>query len=319
MNKHWKTLAVLACSAGLLSSTSAMASVLPDTVPGPPVVKKLEKTEANAITPNTTFEFQITPASVAKNTKENNIPVYAGKDDLLKFTNGSTLSYSSAAALQQNLGVSVKGDLSGFTPGIYRYKIREIQGTVDGITYDSTVYTVDVYVTMESQGKKATVVLYKGQDKASGLVFKNTYTTHKLTIIKKITGNAADLNKKFKFKITIKGADGETYATNASNHQVLTSGTETEVILGNNESIEIYGLSAKDTYKVVEDKENYTSSGTVETATAIGNSDKMVTVTNKLETTIPTGVIQRVAPFAIALIGVGFVGVVYYRKKREEA
>ncbi|MGF0039257.1 QVPTGV class sortase B protein-sorting domain-containing protein [Peptoniphilaceae bacterium SGI.131] len=310
-----------------LLAALAVALLLPVNVRaanGPEVTKTLVKTEEKAITPTANFEFVLVPATVAEGTKIGNVPVQAGKKDLLDFKPNNFVSYTAETELVKKLNLWLADDLSSFIPGIYRYDLSENKGTVDGMTYDETKYTVDVYVTLENGQKQAKAVVYKGEGKTdasqindgkSNIEFKNTYKTHKLTVKKVIEGNAADMGKKFKFTITVNGADGEKYATNKEN-LTLTSGQAANVELGHNESIEIMGLSEKDTYTVTEDSQNYTSEGQVSTAQAMGNADKTVTVKNSLTTEVPTGVVETVAPFVV-LIGLSLVFAAFYFKKKK--
>lgn len=126
------------------------------------------------------------------------------------------------------------------------------------------------------------------------------------------------MSAKFEFTITVKGAEGEKYATNKG--VVFESGIPQTVILGHDESIVIYGLSENDTYTVVEnDPGEYTATGEVKEALAMGKDDKTVTVINTLDTTIPTGVIETVAPFALMIVAALGFAVVYFRKRNIEA
>ncbi len=70
-----------------------------------------------------------------------------------------------------------------FTPisvekeGIYVYTVLETQGNADGVTYDSTAYTVTVTVTDNLDGTFKVAYAYAiGADKADSMIFVNTYT-----------------------------------------------------------------------------------------------------------------------------------------------
>lgn len=62
-------------------------------------------------------------------------------------------------------------------PGIYHYTAYQIKGADKDTTYDSTVYTIDVYVTENEQGMLAAepVIYIKGDSaKKAGMQFVNT-------------------------------------------------------------------------------------------------------------------------------------------------
>ena len=268
----------------------------------------------NVVVPTVGFDFELTPATVEADLKENNIPVYAGNHALLTLE-ATTLNFVNDPRELTKETKLVLGDPTNLTPGKYRYTLKETPGTYDGITYDTTEYTLDVWVSLDEAGNKvANLVAYKGTGKVADVTFENTYTTKNLTVKKVIAGNAADFNKKFKFTVTVNGAEGETYAT--STDDILTTGAPFTIELGHDETFEVYGLSPADTYTVTEDFENYTQEveGAQEgTLTENGT----VTFTNTLSSDIPTGVIETIAPFAIMIVvALGFA-VLYFRRRQE--
>ncbi len=81
--------------------------------------------------------------------------------------------------------------------GVYRYTVREQQGTLGGITYDKAVYTVTVTVTDSGHGKLYAAVAYeKNGVEAVGLSFRNAYTAKPaaidITVTKELTGRAME-------------------------------------------------------------------------------------------------------------------------------
>ena len=137
------------------------------------------------------------------------------------------------------------------------------------------------------------------------------------------------MNEKFSFEITVNGATGEKYDTSVEDI-VLESGKAATVELGNNESIIIYGLSAKDTFTVVEKDANtdgYTTTYTLDDAdvqadglvdVAEGTADKVVEVTNDKTVTTPTGIAMTFAPYVVMVVFAGVFAVMFLRKKRED-
>lgn len=268
----------------------------------------------NVVVPTVGFDFVLTPATVEADLKENNIPVYAGDPALLTLEAPTLNFVNDPRELTKETNLEL-GDATDLTPGIYRYTLKETPGTYDGITYDTTEYTLDVWVSLNEEGNKvANLVAYKGTGKVADVTFENRYTTKNLTVKKVIAGNAADFNKNFKFTVTVNGAEGETYATSTDN--ILLTGVPFTIELGHDEAFEVYGLSPADTYTVTEDFENYTQ--TVDGATEGSlTENRTVTFTNTLSSDIPTGVIETIAPFAIMIVvALGFA-VLYFRRRQE--
>lgn len=84
--------------------------------------------------------------------------------------------------------ISLKnGETGAFTihytcPGTYQYQVYQEKGTDKSTTYDSTVYTVDVYVTEDENGVMHTepVIYEKGKDeKCADAHFENVKETGK--------------------------------------------------------------------------------------------------------------------------------------------
>lgn len=287
-----------------------------------PLKKTVTRTEEEALYPNATFKFTITP----QDGSPANLLTFDDNKDSIEFTNDDQSGDKTLT-----LKVAQGETLANVIPGDYKYTVAETAGEVDGITYDTTskTVTVRVYNNTDVEGNlvdgKSAIAIVEGAEgsdptKLEEVSFENKYETHKVEVKKIIEGNAADLTKEFTFTITINGSKGEKYTVkNGETTAIITSGTPYEVDLGNNETVEIYGLSASDTYTVTEDAEGYTSTGTVEEATAIGKEDKNIEVTNTKTQVIPTGIIENVAPFALALVVGGSFAVIYFKKNRQEA
>ena len=136
---------------------------------------------------------------------------------------------------------------------------------------------------------------------------------------------------KFEFKIKINGTDGERYLvtttkdasgiTTEGANKYTTSGTEVTVKLKHGETIKFAGLTAGDTYTVTETEANtdgYTTTEEVENATALGAADKTQTVVNEFTQDIPTGLIDNILPFIIAIAVGGIFAVIYFKRNKEE-
>lgn len=320
--------AVLAGTMMLAMSTSAFAAGVTELSDNGGIQVTLTKkvtAKDNVKAPNTTFTFAIANGQSAT---ENNVVIYQGVTGGAFFGKGADTIIFAPAENTFEKTTTISFDVLKFDkPGVYRYVITETVGAYDGIAYDSSQYYMDVYVVNGDKGLKIDAVTTTKTDETekSDLVFTNTYTTNNLTLEKVVKGNQANMNQKFKFQITVQGADGEQYATSNSN-VVLTSKETTTVELGNGESITVYGLSANDTYTIVET--DYSSDGYVTTIagadtinglTATGNmaeKDDSVVYTNTKNVTTPTGIITNVLPYVL-MVAVAAALVVVFLRKRE--
>lgn len=296
----------------------------------------------NVKAPNTSFTFSVAPADQETDAK-GVVTAYAGITDGLKFgLNKNTITFTpSDTSFTKTTEISI--DKTKFTiPGVYHYQVKENKGSYDGMTYDSTIYDVYVYVENDTNSSNGLIVSAVESKKAESnnvelmcekpkcdISFENTYTTNKLTLKKVITGNQAHKSKEFKFTLTINGAAGEKYtAVNGDNSQELTSGTSVDYYLGNDETVVIYGLSANDTYTIVEEdcsKDGYettiTGDGTVDTTNKLevtgteGTADKAVTYTNTKQVNPPTGIITNVLPYVLMVVTAAGLAFVFLRKR----
>lgn len=329
--------AVLAGTMMLAMSTSAFAAgvTTPDSDGNTQVtLTKTVTAETNVKAPNTSFTFAITTGSAAIKTEDDkNVVVYAGVQGGAYFADGAnTITFAPDDSLTKTTNVSI--DVSKFpTPGVYRYVVTESEETYDGITYDDASYYMDVYVINNgTNGKtiqavttsKITIEDDVETSAKSDLTFTNIYTTNNLTLRKVVDGNQADMSKKFSFTIQVDGAAGEEYATSMTG-VVLTSGTEATVNLGNNETITVYGLSANDTYTIVES--SYASDGYETTITGadettgltatgkVADADDTVVYTNTKKVTTPTGIITNVLPYVLMVAAAAALVFVFLRKR----
>ncbi len=266
-------------------------------------------------------------------------------------------------------------DPSAFTtPGIYRYKVTEDDVSYDGVEKDSTEYYLDVYVidknaAVEGENyeyeamipyvvvSKHEVVNGKDELKKAELEFNNVYTTNELTVTKAVTGNQGNKTKEFNFVVTINAAGGADERYNVYVDNVLqtagveyNNGTATiETKLTDNGTIKITGLSANDSYTIVEDSykaDGYTTTisgadeisktGEEEDYSAITDdnkegrfaqgymksgdtaADKNVVYTNNKDVTTPTGIAMTFAPYIAMVAFAGVFAVMFLRKKRED-
>ena len=323
----------------------------------------------NLFEPNTTVNFGVRPATEDEinNKVDNNnshltiyqgiqggvsssvsIPFTPGTGDEKKYFKNGTVTGTTDIELYPSAFYSK-------VPGIYRYVITEDTGDYDGLSYGGAYY-LDVYVEnilnddgSDSKNRSISYVVVSKMENdtltKADLIFEDTYTTHNVSVTKKITGNQADMNATFAFTIRIDGAVGEKYYVKQGNTiDTLTSGTEKTFTLGHTDTVEIIGLSEADTYTVIEQKANedgYTTKYSIDNievqgtdctitvgssqktvqgldAKVEGNADKAVVVENNKATTTPTGIALSFAPYALLVVLAGVFGVLFLRKRRDD-
>lgn len=301
--------------------------------------------DGKTYSPATAFSFELTEGDAG--TFKDSV-VYAGVSGGLSLSQNNSFDFTPGAegllAEYSKTGAILVDAAKFTTPGIYHYQVREVipetlAERYEGITYDESVYDVYVYAENNSDNTGCIVSAVKatkdnGETKSDDLVFTNTYTdVHKLTLMKQVTGNQGNHNKKFDFTIQVNGQENEKYATNYTladgSTLVLTSGADAVTVsLRHGESMEVYGLSANDRYTVVES--DYASDGyrtTISGAdvtdglTATGKTDTgddTVVYTNDKNVSSPTGIAMEFGPYAMMLATAGALGGVFFRKKREE-
>ena len=327
---------------GVMVMSMGMTAFAADGITGIDV-KKTVTTDGNTYAPNTTFTFTIA---------EGEADTVSGKTVYAGVAGGLTMSEGIEFTADSNADTAAEYIKSGAitvnagkftTPGIYHYVVSEDAGTYEGITYDIKTYDLYVYVeNVEGEIKVAgvTASIPEGEgnpEKATEIAFTNDYgktnnTVHSVLITKEVTGNQGDKTKEFSFSLSVDGDEGELYKvvyTNQMDEETvsyLTSGAEAaSYTLKNDESLQIYGLSAGDTYTVTEadysgdgytttvnEEETNTKTGT----TAEGNVT--VAFENNKNVTTPTGIAMTFAPYALMVVFAGVFAVMFLRKKRED-
>ncbi len=81
-------------------------------------------------------------------------------------------------------GEAELGTFSFAAPGVYTYTISELNTGADGWTYDNTVYTLTVTVTLENGTLHASYTLAKDGEPADKALFTNHYTPQEPDIVK---------------------------------------------------------------------------------------------------------------------------------------
>lgn len=291
------------------------------------ITKKLEK-DANAYAPNTEFEFTVTPGAAGATT--DGMPITAGPEGGVTFAGGAdSVKFTGGieeAEMTETLTLSVNAD--SFTePGIYRYAVYEVEGTYEGVEYDTTTKNFDVYVNSDGQVYAYTFTDERADDGKDDGVFTNTYNEStglgNLKITKEVTGNQGNKSQEFTFTIGVTGAEGEQYHVVYGNNETakLTSGQTAKITLTDGETATIYGLSASDEYTVTEDDysdQGYTTTinkATTSTVTGTLADAKEINVVNDKNATTPTGIVTDVAPYVIMVAAAVILGFAFLRKR----
>lgn len=298
------------------------------------ITKEITK-GVNDYAPNTTFEFSITPGTEvsAENGSEK---VYAGpaggatiSGTIVSEPKDSDINHETIQVGSTN--IVIHNDK--FTaPGIYRYVVTEIAGTYEGIDYTSELKYFDVYVNSDKQVYSYAFVSANDPKVKDDGVFTNDYgktndSLHDLTISKKVEGNQGDTAKDFTFTIGVTGQNGvseQYYVTFSDNRAAitLTSGQTMDIVLKNDQSATIYGLSENDTYTVTET--DYSSDGystTVDGAEGREKSGEIseettISFVNTKTATTPTGLVMDIAPYLLMVVAAAVLAVVFLRKRR---
>ena len=197
-----------------------------------------------------------------------------------------------------------------------------VAGTI-GFTYNGNSITFD---SQDSYNKYATVVLKINEAENASITITNTYTKKAtdVTIEKQVTGNMGDTNKEFDFTVTSDKPIGEDNAYQLSNDKMTATFT-----LKHGASIILKGVpidanltvteNGADAYEVkidgvkVKDKGQEGSASKEITVT----EGKTITVENRNEATIDTGIVTDSIPYVLLLtMAVIGAGVLLLNKRR---
>lgn len=285
-----------------------------------PVVPKTYEVN-NGTAPAETFTFSFTGVSYKNGDGE----VVANAT--IPAIENVTISFDAISATTSK-SVPATIDADDYELGVYTYKVTEVAGSTAGVTYsDEEPYLVLTILRDESSNQHYVAAMHyesaTGTDKSSG--FTNEYDSGSLTVGKEITGNMADMNKKFTFTITFAAPEGTAIKSDIVSDS--TTGTWSEngltytIELGDGETVTLSNIPAGTIYTVSEDAENYTSdngvfSDTAETKTIAADDADTVTFTNELTTEVDTGISMDSMPY-ILLLAVAAMGLaVLFTRKR---
>lgn len=141
----------------------------------------------------------------------------------LKSDKGETVATATTSADAKD------GEATGFKfpaqtfskPGVYNYLVSEESGSKGGVTYDTTVYKVQIKVTDNGKGALQAKVVYT--DGQKGIHFKNTYKpapeTTAMDIAKTFTGR--DMLGDESFKIKVEGGKSNSKGAELKSSELL--------------------------------------------------------------------------------------------------
>ena len=327
------------------SAEGGTEEVVPATNATVSFTKTIDMSKAEgANTPAGTYTFTIVPGTAVAAT--------ATTPEIKAGVAGATIAdVGFAYGDAERKTVNVNFDNVSFpTAGIYRYVITETNSSnTDVVIDENATRYLDVYVVNDGNSRKIkwsilTSTLKNptkndngqwdyGTAKSDG--FTNKYTTHKLSLTKKVTGDMANLSEKFDFTINFKGPAGASFTYNKNTITLDEKGeySLTNIELNNDTgAAEITGIPSNVSYTITENinaSEGYTTSytqtdtnggtGTATTEKTMGAKDNAVEFTNHKDSVSPTGVIMTIAPYALMVVLAGAFAVVFLsRRNRAE-
>ena len=221
--------------------------------------------------------------------------------------------------------------------GTYEYTVTETAGSADGITYDSTSYTMTVYVANGSDGTLAVqrITVDANNGKQDSLSFTNTYRKNgSLTITKNTEGDLADKTKDFAFTITFIRSGTESDSVTSYTGKIgsvdvtCNIGEETTFYLHDGESLVFDELPVGTRYVVTEEaaadgytpsvsviengaqtvadnttaEANALSTANVGSSNLVGENENEVEFTNTYGDVPVTGLVLKNLPFLLLIV-----------------
>lgn len=288
-----------------------------------------------------TFNFKITEVGIT----DDNGGSYTGYNNQ---KGGNLIGNTASIALEPGetsgkVAVTVNQPEANLPVGVYRYQVTENKSGISGMSDSEATYYIDVFVQRtKNDGREiAYYIVHDGKNKVNP-EFKNTLTQEDLKITKTITGNQANLSDTFTFTINVGSTSNTsvryttTGVTNNVENQAVTTGQDITISgVTNNSTITLTGLTANDTVKVTESdakdggyKANVTGGLTlngadVDSGAATGTATVTAGISdieweNSRTADIPTGLIENIAPFVLAIAAAGIVFFVYFKRDKEE-
>lgn len=287
-----------------------------------------------------TFNFTITEVGI---TDANG----GGYDGYNSQTGGNLIGGTASITIPErqttgNVDVTVNQPAADLPVGVYRYQVTEDASNISGMTDSNATYYIDVFVQRTDTNGRAIAyyIVHDGTNKTTPN-FENTLAQEDLVITKTITGNQANLSDTFTFTINV-GSTGNSsvrYSTtgveNNVENQAVTTGEDITISgVTNDSTITLTGLTANDTVTITESDTqdrgyvaNVSGGATLANDNVDDDSTATATVTtgiadiaweNSRTATIPTGLIENIAPFVLAIAAAGVIFFVYFKRDKNE-
>lgn len=252
----------------------------------------------------------------------------------------ATVSFDAGSATVDGFRKQVSVALGGVTwpsVGIYTYDVNQKAGTTAGVNYSDVTAKLKVTVAWDEASSTyytAFVTLSLADEDNNGRTdtktanFENVYSAGSLAVTKNVTGNLGDRSKEFNVTVTFTApeagvvnstisyiVDGETKTIAPAAWKENTASVQ--IALHHEETVTFTNIPYGVTYHVAEDSyeaEDYETSYNKQDGT-IGAASDAVTITNKKENQVDTGIVLDSLPY-ILLIAVALVGVVAFTAKK---
>ena len=303
--------------------------------------------------PSVTYSYSVGDAVIIEGS-ETSTPPQVSVVSSLSFNNSDEVDNGGDFTKTGTININI----ANATAGVYQYKITESDNgkTAKGITFEGTTYNADRYLVVvvgENEAGDAlevqTVYLFTGDAHEADLKTDgwkvvegqsyDKYETTTVTVTKVIQGTYADKTHAFPFTITINCDNGSKVTLDNTAYAMRT--VTMSKSLANGGSAVITGVPAHASAVVNVTEKNDTNStyylstdglstdftreemtgGAEKTGqtTVITTTDaRTITFTNKLEDISGTGLVLRVAPYAI-VVAAGAALVVVSRRRKENA
>lgn len=306
-----------------------------------PITKEFEMADG-LTTPAAIFKFTATsqtqdalPATIT------DVTYQAGETGTLK---------DGKYVISKNTAISFTGNWKH--AGEYVYTVTEKQENMPNVTYDTSSYTLRVYVINGTNGLEIEKITAQGATgKTDKILFTNTYAKNDatLTIEKNTEGDYADKTRKFDFEITFTKSpmsDQTTFTGTIGAQSVECTAGQTKTFkLADGEQLVFNNLPVGTTYMVkelaatdgytpkvtvIENQTTTVTNKTVQETEAldtlkenrknnlVGENENKVTFTNTYKDVAVTGILMNNLPFIllVAVAIVAFVSLAVIKRRR---
>ena len=278
-----------------------------------------------------TLEAGEAPAYTGYTPRTSQTPLIGLTDGEIKIAEGQTTG-TEEITVDQNA-------VNKAQTGVYRYTLVENKSNISGMTDDTRTFNIDVFVTSgKNNTRQISYYVVSVDGEKADLKFTNKLEQNSIELTKVLAGNQADFNDKFTFNIKVSPPTGTTNTSVKVNGTAIAA-NGSDVELGHNGKLTVTGLAAGDTLTITEtdnannttknyemtataansanDGVTFTTDGATKTITATGNAGN-ITVTNTSNANTPTGLIENIAPFILAIAAAGIVFFLYFKRDKEE-